>query len=106
MRLKKGANNDIEREFVGRRRIHTDHVCKASPQPQDSSLRVIPHPGLGRNGTSSAATLLCIREKTTPGLIERDPVLGFLVPARRHVGYMQNSMTLRAKQFGARPVQQ
>src|SRR5579875_471835 len=52
-----------------------------------------------------AAISFGVDEKVSPGIIERYPVLGLFIPARRKMRHMEHAVALSAKQFRPRPVQ-
>src|SRR5271154_4725693 len=47
---------------------------------------------------------LRVRKAISPGIVERNPVVGPVVPTDHHVWNMEHAVAFAAEQFGARPI--
>jgi hypothetical protein len=47
-----------------------------------------------------------VDEEFLPGIVQRNPTVGFLIPTRRQMRYVKNAVSLRAEQLCAGPIEQ
>ena len=94
-------------------RFYRPRWLKALPRRNDIVKRFDSKGGSGKGSASAApagagdavsGSSLSASKETAPGIVKRNPVLGFF-PARHEVGNMQDAVPFRAEQLGSRPIQ-
>lgn len=92
-------------------RFYRPRWMKAAPRRVETAKRLDPKGGARKPSASAAVagaapsgSSLGSGKETAPGVVERNPVLGFF-PAGREMRNVQDAVPFRAEQLGSGPVQ-